>query len=283
MNTQPQRETNVHADATPTTPAELSLGTMREHAVQILEALYLVSAHLSAHDPIVFRMKEDGTSLVDFFVEKEFSEDSDESYTTLKPFLVGIDTALRILGRSGHIKKGNTEIIREQIRIFQNNLAQFSGEEIFENREKESNLENIFSGENHRTSETSTQSLFIGNHAENDQPIFVEKVAPLLRREMSFPTTLDRNKKKALSQKTKPVSQSTNQTDITLKGNETKSARKENILKILRQKKDASISDIDSLFKDCSTKTIQRDLVELIDEGRVVKTGSRRWSLYNLA
>ncbi|MDD3694102.1 MAG: hypothetical protein PHC89_01775, partial [Candidatus Pacebacteria bacterium] len=138
MNTQPQRETNVHADSTPTTPAELSLGTMREHAVQILEALYLVSAHLSAHDPIVFRMKEEGTSLIDFFVEKEFSEDSDENYTALKPFLVSIDTALRILGRSGHIKKGNTEIIREQIRIFQNNLAQFSGEEIFESREKES-------------------------------------------------------------------------------------------------------------------------------------------------
>jgi len=66
------------------------------------------------------------------------------------------------------------------------------------------------------------------------------------------------------------------------KVNEAKEERKENILKILKQKRDASIKDICLLFKDCSSKTIQRDLTELIDEGLVKKEGSRRWSTYNL-
>jgi len=67
------------------------------------------------------------------------------------------------------------------------------------------------------------------------------------------------------------------------KVNHAKEERKENILKILKQKRDASINDICALFKDCSSKTIQRDLNELISEGLVAKEGSRRWSKYNLS
>lgn len=61
-----------------------------------------------------------------------------------------------------------------------------------------------------------------------------------------------------------------------------KEKRHQNILNILRQKRNASINDICSLFKDCSSKTIQRDLVELIDRNKVVKRGDRRWSTYNI-
>lgn len=62
-----------------------------------------------------------------------------------------------------------------------------------------------------------------------------------------------------------------------------KEKRHTNILNILKQKKNASINDICSLFKGCSSKTIQRDLVNLIDQKKVVKRGDRRWSTYNLA
>ncbi len=67
------------------------------------------------------------------------------------------------------------------------------------------------------------------------------------------------------------------------KTNATKDLRHENILKILKQKRDASINDICALFKDCSSKTIQRDLSDLIEKNLVVKKGLRRWSTYNLA
>ena len=64
--------------------------------------------------------------------------------------------------------------------------------------------------------------------------------------------------------------------------NEAKIERKENIIKILKQKRDASINDITALMKNYSSKTIQRDLKELIKDNLVVKEGSRRWSTYNL-
>ncbi len=62
-----------------------------------------------------------------------------------------------------------------------------------------------------------------------------------------------------------------------------KNKRHENILNILKQKKDASATDVCSLFKDCSSKTIQRDLRELIKNKMVTKKGDRRWATYNLA
>lgn len=63
---------------------------------------------------------------------------------------------------------------------------------------------------------------------------------------------------------------------------DTKNQRQEDILKILKQKKDASINDISLLIKDCSSKTIQRDLATLIKKNLVRKEGDRRWSVYNL-
>lgn len=67
------------------------------------------------------------------------------------------------------------------------------------------------------------------------------------------------------------------------KAKATKEVRHENILKILKQKKDAKIGDITSLITDYGSKTIQRDLTELVDQGLVTKEGDRRWSVYNLA
>ncbi|MGB0925176.1 MAG: DeoR family transcriptional regulator [Minisyncoccia bacterium] len=58
--------------------------------------------------------------------------------------------------------------------------------------------------------------------------------------------------------------------------------RHEHILDILKQKKKASINDVCLLFKDCSSKTIQRDLNELIKAGKVMKRGDRRWATYDL-
>jgi DNA-binding transcriptional ArsR family regulator len=58
------------------------------------------------------------------------------------------------------------------------------------------------------------------------------------------------------------------------------SAREEQILKLIEDKKDISINDIVSYFKGLSPKTIQRDLVSLVASGKIKKKGERRWSRY---
>lgn len=58
--------------------------------------------------------------------------------------------------------------------------------------------------------------------------------------------------------------------------------RKETIIEFLQKKDKSSIKDIADVFDNVSTKTIQRDLNSLIQDGRVERSGDKRWALYHL-
>lgn len=61
------------------------------------------------------------------------------------------------------------------------------------------------------------------------------------------------------------------------------SDRTTRIKTVLEAKPGATIKDLTDIITDVSSKTIQRDLNELIGQGTVVRTGERRWSRYSLA
>lgn len=54
------------------------------------------------------------------------------------------------------------------------------------------------------------------------------------------------------------------------------------IIDFIKSSKSASIKDISDLIKDCSEKTIQRELLSMVKKGVLKKTGERRWSRYSL-
>jgi hypothetical protein len=54
------------------------------------------------------------------------------------------------------------------------------------------------------------------------------------------------------------------------------------IIGLLKKKKELNIKDISQTIRDCSEKTIQRELISLIESGVIKKTGERRWSKYSL-
>ena len=62
-----------------------------------------------------------------------------------------------------------------------------------------------------------------------------------------------------------------------------KAERKVKIKSFLATVDWASIKDLANHISDCSIKTIQRELIELVERGEVKKTGERRWSRYALA
>ncbi len=63
---------------------------------------------------------------------------------------------------------------------------------------------------------------------------------------------------------------------------ESKTNRRQEIINIISSKADLTIKDITSIIKNCSEKTIQRELTALLAEGLIKKTGERRWSRYSL-
>ena len=68
------------------------------------------------------------------------------------------------------------------------------------------------------------------------------------------------------------------QVDVQVK----KTSRQEAIVTILKGQSNLTIKDFSKVIKDCSEKTIQRELLGLVDKGIVKKEGERRWSRYSL-
>ena len=64
--------------------------------------------------------------------------------------------------------------------------------------------------------------------------------------------------------------------------NEKKNKRQEDIISLLKERSDLSVKDFTQIIKDCSEKTVQRELLELVEKGIVKKQGERRWSRYSL-
>jgi len=61
-----------------------------------------------------------------------------------------------------------------------------------------------------------------------------------------------------------------------------KGRRREEILQLLKIKGEVTIKDISTAILDISEKTIQRELISLIQEDIVERKGERRWSTYVL-
>lgn len=57
-------------------------------------------------------------------------------------------------------------------------------------------------------------------------------------------------------------------------------ARQNIILNFVQSHKGVSIKDITAVVTNCSEKTIQRELTDLIQRGLIRRVGERRWSLY---
>lgn len=61
-----------------------------------------------------------------------------------------------------------------------------------------------------------------------------------------------------------------------------KDLRKNMVLEFIKGHNDVSIKDIVPNINGCSEKTIQRELISLINDGKIKKIGERRWSRYSI-
>ena len=81
----------------------------------------------------------------------------------------------------------------------------------------------------------------------------------------------------------KPRFQSIGQNTQINKFPKVKIDRKKIIIETVTQKENVMIKDVIPLFTDCSEKTIQRELSDLVSQGILKKTGDKRWSKYSLS
>mgnify|MGYP006052100319 FL=1 len=79
------------------------------------------------------------------------------------------------------------------------------------------------------------------------------------------------------NQRVQPQEVSSSKSDIAIR-----LGRRNTIIKLTKDKKEVTIKEVASVVPDVSEKTIQRELLNLVSEGVLKKTGEKRWSRYAL-
>ena len=259
--------------------------SLADQSSNIVTALYMVTDFLDIHDPLRTLIRTTATETMEelFALVHAHRTDRVEMLSHVQNMLYALSSYLRVIRHNGFISNMNYTIIVNEI----SKLADMVQSQIKKSLPYDRTFEHTQSIEQF----TFSQDFFGKNDAEqysvkdtHEAPrTFKDMIqSQQVKQKTSLKKDI-RKEKSTVSSKT-PAQSITKQSVVSQnkKTDSAKEKRKENILKILKQKKDASIKDICILFKDCSSKTIQRDLGELINDGLVQQEGSRRWSTYNL-
>lgn len=117
------------------------------------------------------------------------------------------------------------------------------------------------------------------NYLDSNRGI-LEELSGYILSENYFATENDSSYKRSND---KNIIKSTDNNDYKNEINKiSKKDRSESILELLNKQSNLSIKDFSRVIKDCSEKTIQRELTSLVQKGLVKKEGERRWSTYSL-
>lgn len=268
-------------------------------AQKLSTAIYMVTDLHAQQDPLVMAAKEASvTILKDLYKVCNVSDSHRVAMlSTIATELASLISFLTVMQKNGKLSDMNAQVLHREIQQMHDRIEVHITKHLPYDRKKQSSLvveeftfnEAFFETDLPKKKETPSYTSVI-----KDTGTYIKDI---VKNEALAPSKSSENKgvkqetKKLVEQKetvnkghTTSVPSQAKRTSSSEAGtHDLKEIRHQNILKILKQKKDAKIGDIASLFQDCSRKTIQRDLQELVDKSLITKEGDRRWSVYNLA
>lgn len=222
---------------------------------KLATALYMVTNLFGDNEPMKWTLRTKVSHLLSFIIgfkdilesrEYEFSND-------VKTKVLEVVSLLEVASRSGLVSPMNFSILKTEFMNLVTSLASLRKEQqegthfafpktFFEVPQKNDQNSSVSSSESHGSSEVEQSK----SHTQH------------IKDTMSF------------------------KSDEAEVGSFKKTNRQSIIVNLLKKKKDLTIKDIAQVIRDCSEKTIQRELIALIDAGVLKKTGERRWSRYSL-
>jgi hypothetical protein len=264
---------------------------LAERSQKLVTALYMITDLMESHDPMRNLLRKEITHVMSLLFETTHAPKTArvEILSQVNNLLFAVSSYLGVMYSNGFVSKMNYDLVHGEINNLKQDLQQQLKKSLPYDKKQNNNqsVKDFTFSADFFHQEIEPQRQINSSLAEgktqliqkdiNSQPIEKKKTSiqsPVFVQKESLENKIAKftEKKSAKSKINKKISPL----------NQVKTKRKEDILKILKQKPDASINDICALFKDCSSKTIQRDLTDLIDQGLVQKEGSRRWSKYNL-
>lgn len=223
---------------------------------KISQAIYLVSNHLKDNEPIKWELRRESISFIEnakAIVEYDIRGiPKDISIEIFSSCAKDIISMLSLSSNSGLISTTNIDIIINEIE----SLLSSINKNVLEN--------NIKAGY------VLSQDFFATDHTFTDINDKGHRYNTLIHHKS--------NKVELSNQNSKSNNDSNNSNNIKDKKND----RQTRIVSILKEQSNLTIKDFVKVIEDCSEKTIQRELLSLVEKGIVKKDGERRWSRYSL-
>ena len=241
---------------------------------RICMAIYMVTNFMSPEEAIKWKLRNTVTDLLETIISINSASlfSKDKTFRDISGKLFQTISFFKIAYHAGFVSSMNYDIIDSEL----NNLAKYLNEYDSNQLSAQTKLfaDDYFTRDVPEFQDDNIKDIFYKRQSEagigqieNQKG---QESAPRQNHNQNANYKRQTSSKNTDSKKTKTANSPTN-TD-----------RREKIINIIRQKDTVSVKDIAIEISDVSEKTIQRELLAMVDEGILEKEGERRWSRYSL-
>jgi len=234
--------------------ADSSFVLIHKKTEKLASAVYMVTNLFPENEPIRFTLRSKVSNLMSFMIGyKDIGEGAKKDFTyNVQTYVLELVSFLEIAYRGGLVSAMNYDILKTEF----------------------GNLIDLLNAP-----KTPAQTQ---NSKESISSFFTEEVvypkqisSPVVASNSPIHTNVSPQIYAPNYIKDKPVLSIEND-------NFRRSDRQTVILNLIKKKRELTIKDIAVVIKDCSEKTIQRELNSFIEAGVLKREGVRRWSKYSL-
>lgn len=240
----------------------LSLQT-KDRAQKIVAALYLLTDHLDVENPIRTEIRSNATLMLKAVLSGSKIDDLKNS----------IASFISVAVLTKEISAQNASILEEQLDNLKMSHSQLS-EPVLSHLFVHDKEHVLIEGKDSK--DIKTKSFLMSGAGQGQISINDKVVLPEKKDSIRAPQDGHSETKYQESKNTDIKENVPNKKDE-------KKARRNRVLEYLSKTELKTIKDISKFFTDCSEKTIQRELNDLVEERLIVRVGDRRWSTYRLA
>lgn len=218
---------------------------------KLATALYMVTNLFGDAEPMKWTLRTKVSHLLSFIIGfKDVLESREHEFSNeVKTKVLEIVSLLEVASRSGIVSPMNFSILKTEFMNLVQTLSTFK-----------------------KNADQGMQFALPKTFFEVTKPLYQQNSAP--SQEMSA----GEYKRQYSHVKDTSVSDKKEEGQVVFK----KTNRQSIIINLIKRKKELTVKDIGEVIRDCSEKTIQRELIALIHAGVLKKVGERRWSKYSL-
>ncbi len=229
---------------------------------KIASALYLITSFFVDQEPLKWRLRALASDLVSVGVSLYHSlfKERESARLETRSIVLELTSILTVSKNAGLISGTNHDLIHQELLKYLESLG-------------------FPAGLDEEGGRPVLSQNFFATEEKEPQPLEAPKSLPIKNKtseeQMTYLPSLPKQEV-AKIEREKPLKEFG---AVSVK----KNSRQSIIIGLLKRKKEVMIKDISPLISGCSEKTIQRELMAMVQSGILRKIGEKRWSRYSLA